>query len=79
MKQYPLLENKAARGIFGIYLTAMLFLSRDTLVSSCLIGFTKSQVLMFGLIVATATPNDKEEYEAYLRYKERQKKHGKTD
>lgn len=36
-------------------------------------------LLMFGLIVATATPNDKEEYEAYLRYKERQKKHGKTD
>lgn len=26
----------------------------------------------------TATPNDKEEYEAYQRYKERQKKHGKS-
>ena len=35
--------------------------------------------LAFALIVATATPNDREEYEAYLRYKERQKKHGKTD
>ena len=33
-------------------------------------------LLAFGLIVATATPNDKEEYEAYQRYKERQKKHG---
>lgn len=33
-------------------------------------------LLMFGLIVATATPSDKEQYEAYLRYKERQKKHG---
>ena len=32
-------------------------------------------LLMFGLIVATATPNDKEEYEAYQRYKERQKRH----
>lgn len=33
-------------------------------------------LLAFGLIVATATPNDREEYEAYQRYKERQKKHG---
>ena len=32
--------------------------------------------LMFALIVATATPSDKEQYEAYLRYKERQKRHG---
>lgn len=31
--------------------------------------------LMFALIVATATPNDKEEYEAYLRYKERKRRH----
>ena len=30
---------------------AMLFLSRDTLFSSCLLGFAKSQILMFGLIV----------------------------
>ena len=29
----------------------MLFLSRDTLFSSCLLGFAKSQILMFGLIV----------------------------
>ena len=29
----------------------MLFLSRDTLFSSCLLGFAKSQFLMFGLIV----------------------------
>ena len=35
-------------------------------------------LLMFGLIVATATPNDKEEYDAYMRWKER-KKHGKID
>ena len=29
----------------------MLFLSRDTLFSSCLLGFAKSQIMMFGLIV----------------------------
>ena len=34
-------------------------------------------MLMFALIVATATPNDKEEYEAYQRYKER--RHGRVD
>ena len=34
-------------------------------------------LLMYALIVATATPNDKEEYERYMRYKER--KHGRVD
>ena len=34
-------------------------------------------LLMYALIVATATPNDKDEYEAYMRYKER--RHGKVD
>ena len=34
-------------------------------------------LLMYALIVATATPNDREEYERYMRYKER--KHGRVD
>ena len=34
-------------------------------------------LLMYALIVATATPNDKEEYERYMRYKER--RHGRVD
>lgn len=50
MKQYPLLESKAARAFFSLYLTAMLFLSRDTLFSSSLVGFQKSQLMMFALI-----------------------------
>ena len=33
-------------------------------------------LLMYALIVATATPNDKDEYERYMRYKER--KHGQN-
>ena len=33
--------------------------------------------LMFGLIVATATPSDRESYEAYERWKER--KRNETD
>ena len=36
-------------------------------------------LLMFALIVATATPNDKDEYERYMRYKERRHGHGKDD
>ena len=33
-------------------------------------------LLMYALIVATATPNHKDEYERYMRYKER--KHGQN-
>ena len=50
MKQYPLIENRFAKLFFGVYLTAMLFLSRDTLYSSCIVGFEKSQFYMIGLI-----------------------------
>lgn len=50
MRQYPLLERKAANVFFGLYLTTMLFLSRDTLFSSCIVGFTKSQLYMLALI-----------------------------
>lgn len=51
MKQYPMIQSRGAKIAFGLYLAAMLFLSRDTLISSCLLGFTKSQILMFGLIL----------------------------
>jgi hypothetical protein len=30
-------------------------------------------LLMFGLIVATATPADREQYEAYMKWKERKR------
>ena len=42
-----------------------------------LILITLLGMVMYALIVATATPNDKDEYERYMRYKER--KHGRTD
>ena len=51
MKQYPLINSKSAKFLFGLFLLAMLFLSRDTLFSSCLMGFAKSQVVMFGLVI----------------------------
>ena len=50
MKPFPFLETKWGKIIFALSLTAMLLLARDTLITSCLIGFTKSQVLMLGLI-----------------------------
>ena len=51
MKQYPLLNSKVSKFLFGLYMLAMLFVSRDTLFSSCILGFGKSQFLMLGLIV----------------------------
>lgn len=51
MKQYKLLNNKASKIAFALFLTAILFLSRDTLFSSCIMGFAKSQILMMGLII----------------------------
>ena len=50
MKQYPLFHNRAGKLAFGFFLLAMLFLSRDTLFSSCLMGFAESQILMMGLM-----------------------------
>ena len=50
MKQYPLLNSKLSKILFVLFLTGMLFLSRDTLFSSCLMGFAKSQILMLGLM-----------------------------
>ena len=50
MKRYAMMETQWGKALFGIFLFAMLLLARDTLISSCLIGFTKSQILMVGVI-----------------------------
>lgn len=50
MRQYHFMDTKAGKIAFGIFLFAMLLLARDTLVTSCLLGFNKSQFLMLGLI-----------------------------
>ena len=36
-------------------------------------------LLMYALIVATATPNDKHEYEMYMRWKEGRKHESRSD
>lgn len=43
------------------------------MIKGLLILITLLGLLMFALIVATATPVDKEQYEAYERWKEREK------
>ena len=50
MRQYRFLEHKAGKIAFGIFLFLMLYLARDTLVTSSLLGFTKSQILMLGIL-----------------------------
>ena len=53
MKYYRFPENRAARFLIGAFLFAMLYLARDTLVTSSILGFNKAQYLMLGLIVAS--------------------------
>lgn len=50
MNRYAMMETKWGKALFGIFLFAMLLLARDTLISSCLIGFAKSQFMMLGVI-----------------------------
>ena len=45
-----MLDFKWSKSLFGVFLFVMLLLARDTLITSCLIGFTKSQFIMLGLI-----------------------------
>lgn len=50
MRYYPFPDKKATKVLTALFLTALLFLARDTLVTSSILGFNKSQFLMLGLI-----------------------------
>lgn len=50
MKQYRFPEGRISKIGFGVFLFLMLLLARDTLITTCLLGFYKSQFLMLGLI-----------------------------
>lgn len=52
MRYYRFPENKGTKAAFGIFLFVMLCLARDTLVTSIVLGFQKSQFWMLGLICA---------------------------
>ena len=50
MKQYPFPENRWTGAALGLYLFAMLLLARDTIITSVILGFYKSQFLMLALM-----------------------------
>lgn len=50
MQYYRVPDNKVAKIAFGVFLFLLLILARDTLITTCLLGFNKSQFLMLGLI-----------------------------
>ena len=52
MKYYRFPENRTARLLLGAFLFAMLYLARDTLVTSSVLGFHRAQLLMLGLMGA---------------------------
>lgn len=52
MKRYPFPDSRIWKTGFGVFLFVMLLLARDTLITTCLLGFNKSQFLMLGLIAA---------------------------
>ena len=50
MRYYPFPETKTTKVLTALFLTVLLFLARDTLVTSSILGFNKSQFAMLGLI-----------------------------
>ena len=52
MKQYPFPDNRIWKGAFGVFMIALLFLARDSMFTTAVIGFNKAQFLMLGLICA---------------------------
>ena len=50
MKRYAMMETGWGKALFGVFLFAMMLLARDTLISSCILGFSRSQFLMLGVI-----------------------------
>ena len=54
MKLYRFPNQKIWNLAFGLFLTAMLFLARDSMFTTAVIGFQKAQFAMLGLICAAA-------------------------
>lgn len=50
MKQYPFPDTRRSRVLFGVFLAVMLYLARDTLLTSSILGFQRSQLLMLGMM-----------------------------
>ena len=54
MRYFDFANCRKGKALFAVFLTVMLFLARDTLVTSSILGFTPSQMLMLGAIGVTA-------------------------
>ena len=54
MTYYRFPESRATKALLGLFLFAMLFLARDTLTTSCVLGFYPAQFLMLGIIALAA-------------------------
>ena len=52
MTYYRFVDRKAGKWLFAIFFFIILLLSRNTLYTSTLLGFARSQLLMFGLVGA---------------------------
>ena len=52
MELYRFPDNKPWKASFWAYLLVMLLLARDTLITTCLVGFYPSQLTVAGLVVA---------------------------
>ena len=50
LKRYSYMDSKIGRAAFLVFLFVLLLLARDTLITSVIVGFTKSQLLMLGVI-----------------------------
>ena len=50
MKQYPFPKNRWTGAAFGLFLFVLLLLARDTIITSVIVGFYKSQFLMLALM-----------------------------
>ena len=50
MRRFGFVQTGREKLAFGVFFLAVLFLARDTLVTSSILGFAKSQVLLLGLL-----------------------------
>lgn len=50
MKQYTYLNTRLGRILFGAVFAALLYLSRNTLVTTAILGFNRSQILLVALV-----------------------------
>ena len=51
MKEYPFPENRMTRALTGLFRFGLMYLARDTLVTSSVLGFYKAQACMLGLLI----------------------------